>query len=203
MRYSTFNAKHCLMVYEDEQSTLDRPACLLYDKQDNKWGNARTLSPEEVDTIFKFRQDQFHAKPAVLPECMLWYEADKCLMWYQNPCTRTMTVRGKKAKYSHPGLVFMVSANTMRICVYSKKEAFRPTFTTKLYENPYSNVDTHYGHGNVGLCRVPKFTQEYAHKLDAWEEWTDMFYESGFNKVPTPRNKIKQKDLTLGEWICG
>ena len=167
----------------------------MYEKETNKWGKPRPLDDEELHEVC--RKDKEITTPTILDPHVLWYEPKASLVWYQPPCTKDITIKNKTKSYSHPGLVFKVVKDKggLAVAAYSKKENFRPTMDTKLYKSPYGLTDVH--RVNVGMCRVNTLKGEYALAKDAWMEWSNIFYESGFNKQPTRRDRLKHSDITM------
>jgi hypothetical protein len=198
MSYDKLEAKHCIMVYEDKNSILDRAACILYDKESSKWSNPRPLSDAEVDRIF-MREAEV-TPPVILDPQVLWYEPEFCLVWYEPPSRRTITIKKKKSRYRHPGLIFKVTKGQFQVAVYSQNENFRPTMDTELYAHPYAPTDVHTW--GVGMCRVNGLKGEYALARDAWSEWSNIFYYSGFSRMPRKRNRLRKLNKTMEEFLC-
>jgi hypothetical protein len=198
MKYTKLNATHCVMIYGDN-SIYNRSSAILYEKDTDSWGRPRPLSDDELHQVFKKEKEV--TPPTILDPYVLWYEPKASLVWYQPPCTKDITIKGKVKKYSHPGLVFRVAGQGLSVAVYSKKENFRPTMDAQLYASPYGGTDVHLV--NVGMCRVNQLKGEYALAKDAWMEWSNIFYESGFNRQPIRRDRLKKINLTMERFLQG
>lgn len=196
-------AKHSIMVYNDNGVTVS----VAYDKVADQWQNARAVSAKELREIAD-DDDRDECTPCgFLPTNMLWYVENKIMVWYCPPSIRPITVKKKKHMYRHPGLVFLVrrqnKTDKLSLAVVSKNKDERPDMFTKLYELPYRAVDVHPSGGVMGACAVIKPNPEFAYQLDCaeWINWQDAFFESAFNYQPTPRNRLKQKETELYDWI--
>jgi hypothetical protein len=201
-------AKHSLMVYDDDGKSV----AVLYDKQDDQWGNPRAV---DRDSFNKILPAECTAEVyAFYDNRMLWFDQDRIMIWYSPPSKRKITISERdpqKSKqqrwYCHPGIVFMVkrknNQDTLNIAIYSTSGDERPNLYQNIYEIPYRGIDVHPRGGVMGHCSVNRPNPEFAFSLDvmAHWEWEACFYNSKFNYMPTPRNKIKQQEVTLHEWI--
>jgi hypothetical protein len=199
----SLNAKHSIMVYDDEGRTVS----VLYDKVDDVWSNARALSNDDLHKLIDDDSPQCEVG-GFFPPNMLWYVEDKIMVWYSPPCIKDITVKKKVSKYRHPGLVFLVRRKLNRdylsVAVVSKSEDVRPHNHSQLYELPYAGIDVHPSGGVMGNCNVNTPKTDFAYHLDwhAWHEWERSFYDSGFNYKPKRRNQLKVKEgIVLHEWI--
>jgi len=202
MTQTTLNAKHSIMVYDDN----GRSVSVLYDKVDNQWGNPRPLSNEDLSTLMDDDTKQCEVGGFFSPN-MLWYVEDKIMVWYSPPRTAKITIKGKTSMYRHPGLVFLVRRKLNRdylsLAVVSKSEDIRPHHFSEIYELPYKSIDVHPTGGVMGNCNVNTPKLEFAYNLEwyTWQEWERSFYDSAFNYRPKKRNHLKKKGIVLHEWI--
>lgn len=185
------------MVYDDN----GRSVSVLYDKVDEQWTNPRALSNGDLEDLMDGDENYFWFHS---PE-VLWYAYNRLMIWYTPPSVRDITIKKKKSKYRHPGLVFCLRRSRGRdilsVAVYSTKENRRPDINDNIYESPYAGIDVHPTGGVMGSCNVIRPRKEYAFDIGSYITWQDSFFESGFNYKPKPRNRLKQTTRTLNEWL--
>ena len=197
-------ASHAVMIYEQAGANF----AVAYDAIDGtqEWGNARALTGYELDTVLS---DKATLKQFILPDRMRWYEKNQFIMWHAPPVRRgiNFSITRRKStsmkKYSHPGMVFILNRMSLHIVVVGNVK--KPSMDDPLYKTPYRGVDVHPANGGVGMCGATKFVPSrdvtYDLSTDGWMEWEESFYESEFNYVPEPRNKMPLTGKTLGDYI--
>lgn len=195
-------AKHSIMVYDDNGKTV----AVLYDKRDNRWGNARSLSSDDLIALCDSTTE---LPTALLPPEMLWYVDSKIMVWYAKPHTGKIRIRGKLKTYRHPGIVFCVrrgtfGADKLSIAVVNISDPdYTPKLDDTLYESPYAGIDVHPAMGRMGNCHVVTPNPKYAFSLEyeCWLAWQEAFFESQFNNQPKRRNTLITINPSLRTWI--
>lgn len=186
------------MIYGDDRETF----AVAYDKNtDGDWVNPRTLTPACFDAI---TNNGRMIQPVILPN-VLWYQKNQCIIWYKKPCRRKIILsRADRRMYSHPGLVFILRKQNLHVVVVNRNDPnFLPEEDSKVYDYPYRGTDVHSANGLMGHCGVrtalPDLDVTYCPKRKGWLEYEEAFYMSAFNYMPTPRNRLKQTEITLRE----
>ena len=204
MKSVKLEARKSIMIYSDDED--DETVAIMYTKISNEWGEAKCLSNQDILSLI----DEKAQTPYCLPPEFLWYEEDKCMMWYCPPAKREIKWRGGQGKYSHPGLVFLVrrvgSKDMLSVAPVTKSDPdFRPHHHSPILEYPYRGIDVHSKSGMMGHCRVTCPPADLAYCLDTGMtiEWENAFFLSQFNYRPTDRRRLKETNTTIHDWIEG